>query len=107
MGGGDQTGLTPAVQGQVIAAASASGEVYLLNSELGEVWDVDLDRTILAGTALNSKNVYVVSSDAVLVALARDDGLRYSKQCLRWCNNFPVDRFSGVCQNTDWSYFGS
>ena len=76
LGGGDQTGLAPAVQGEVVAAASASGEVYLLDSELDEVWDVDLDRTILAGTALNSKNVYVVTADAVLVALARDDGAK-------------------------------
>ncbi len=76
LGGGDQTGLAPAVQGEVVAAASASGEVYLLNSELDEVWDVDLDRTILGGTALNSTNVYVVTSDAVLVALARGDGTK-------------------------------
>tara|TARA_B100000900_G_scaffold52847_1_gene39114 strand:+ start:604 stop:1725 length:1122 start_codon:yes stop_codon:yes gene_type:complete len=76
LGGGDQTGLAPAVKGEVIAAASASGEVYLLNSELDEVWDVDLDRTILGGTGLNSTNVYVATSDAKLVALARDDGAK-------------------------------
>ena len=76
LGGGDQTGLAPAVHGEVVAAASASGEVYLLNSELDEVWDVDLGRTILGGTALNSTNVYVITSDAVLVALARGDGTK-------------------------------
>ena len=76
LGGGDQTGLAPAVQDEVVAAASASGEVYLLNSELDELWDVDLDRIILGGTGLNSTNVYVTTSDAKLVALARDDGAK-------------------------------
>ncbi|MBU25604.1 MAG: hypothetical protein CMD99_06190 [Gammaproteobacteria bacterium] len=76
LGGGDQTGLAPAVQGEVIAAASASGQVYLLNSELDELWDVELDRAIMGGASLNSTNVYVVTSDATLVALARDDGAK-------------------------------
>ena len=97
LGGGDQTGLAPAVHGEVVAAASASGEVYLLNSELDEVWDVDLGRTILGGTALNSTNVYVITSDAVLVALARGDDQSIQNGAPRWCNSATSRyRFSGV-----------
>jgi len=74
LGGGDQTGLSPAVDGDVIAAASAGGDVYLLNAELDELWDTDIDRSIVGGAALNSSSVYVTTADAVLVALSRDNG---------------------------------
>jgi outer membrane protein assembly factor BamB len=74
LGGGDQTGLSPAVDGDVIAAASAGGNVYLLNAELDELWDTDIDRSIVGGAALNSSSVYVATADAALVALSRDNG---------------------------------
>jgi outer membrane protein assembly factor BamB len=74
LGGGDQTGLSPAVDGDVIAAASAGGDVYLLNAELDELWDTDIDRSIVGGAALNGSSVYVTTADAVLVALSRDNG---------------------------------
>ena len=74
LGGGDQTGLSPAVDGEVIAAASAGGDVYLLNAELDELWDTDIDRSIVGGAALNGSSVYVTTADAVLVALSRDNG---------------------------------
>lgn len=74
LGGGDQTGLSPAVDGDSIAAASAGGDVYLFDAKLDELWNTDIDRTILGGVALNSTAVYVATSDATLVALSRKKG---------------------------------
>ena len=41
LGGGDQTGLSPASDGEVIAAASAGGDVYLFDMNLEEQWNID------------------------------------------------------------------
>ena len=68
LGGGDQTGLSPASSDGAIAAASATGEVYLLDQQLNELWNVDLDQTIVGGVGANATAVYVVSTDAKLVA---------------------------------------
>jgi outer membrane protein assembly factor BamB len=74
LGGSDQTGLSPAVDGGVIAAASAGGNVYLLNADLDVTWHNNIDRSIVGGTALNNAAVYVATADATLVALSRDNG---------------------------------
>jgi outer membrane protein assembly factor BamB len=54
LGGGDQTGLSPASSDGAIAAASATGEVYLLDQQLNELWNVDLDQTIVGGVGANA-----------------------------------------------------
>ncbi|MEC9076402.1 MAG: PQQ-binding-like beta-propeller repeat protein [Pseudomonadota bacterium] len=74
LGGGDQTGLSPATDGEVIAAASAGGDVYLFNLNLEEQWSVDIEQTIVGGVAVNQDVVFVVTSDANLVALSRANG---------------------------------
>ena len=74
LGGGDQTGLSPTFSDGVIAAASAGGEVYLLNQQLDELWNVDLDQTIVGGVGANATAVYVVTTDAKLAALSRENG---------------------------------
>lgn len=74
LGGGDQTGLSPASSGGVIAAASAGGEVYLLDQQLDELWNVDLDQNIVGGVGANATAVFVVTTDAELVALSRENG---------------------------------
>ncbi len=74
LGGGDQTGLSPAIDGEVIAAASAGGDVYLFNMNLKEMWSVDIEQTIVGGVAVNQDAVFVVTSDANLVALSRANG---------------------------------
>ena len=74
LGGGDQTGLSPASSDGAIAAASATGEVYLLDQQLNELWNVDLDQTIVGGVGANATGVYVVTTDAKLVALSRHNG---------------------------------
>ena len=74
LGGGDQTGLSPATNGEAIAAASAGGDVYLFNMNLEEQWNVDIEQTIVGGVAVNQDVVFVVTSDANLVALSRATG---------------------------------
>ncbi len=74
LGGGDQTGLSPASDGEVIAAASAGGDVYLFDMNLEELWSVEIEQTIVGGVAVNQDAVYVVTSDANLVALSRANG---------------------------------
>ena len=74
LGGGDQTGLSPASDGEVIAAASAGGDVYLFDMNLEEQWSVEIEQTIVGGVAVNQDAVYVVTSDANLVALSRANG---------------------------------
>ena len=74
LGGGDQTGLSPASDGEVIAAASAGGDVYLFDMNLEKQWSVEIEQTIVGGVAVNQDAVYVVTSDANLFALSRANG---------------------------------
>ena len=74
LGGQDQTGLRPVSLEGLIAAASADGDVYLLDPTFDEIWNVDIDRTIVGGVGMNSSAVYLVTADATLVAIARDTG---------------------------------
>ena len=92
LGGGDQTGLSPAVHGDSIAAASAGGDVYLFDAKLDELWNTDIDRTILGGVALNSTAVYVATSDATLVALSRKKGRSSLKSHYRVIRPYPRSR---------------
>ena len=74
LGGGDRTGLMPAFKDGLIAAASASGEVYAFDAELNELWSIDLERSIFAGVGMSNTAVYVITADAALVALSLADG---------------------------------
>jgi outer membrane protein assembly factor BamB len=74
LGGDDQTGLSPAFRDDVIAAVSESGGVYLLDQRLDELWNVDLDQTIVGGAGVNATAVYVVTTDANLIVLSRENG---------------------------------
>ena len=74
LGGGDRTGLMPAFKDGLIAAASASGDVYAFDTELNELWSIDLNRPVLAGVGISKTAVYVITEDATLVALSLADG---------------------------------
>lgn len=75
LGGDDVTGLRPRVSNVGIAAASADGEVSLLDaSGLDEIWSEDLNRDIVGGVGMNGQAVYVTTADGALVALSLVDG---------------------------------
>lgn len=76
LGGSDQTGLIPSLVGDFIAAASAGGDVYLFDANLKELWNVDLDRTIVAGVGSNKTAIYAITADARLTALSLIDGAK-------------------------------
>ena len=74
LGGDDLTGLMPALTGEVIVAASASGNVYAFDANLKQLWNITLDRAVLGGVGANKSAVFAITADATLVALSLVDG---------------------------------
>ena len=67
--------LTPLNAGDLVYAASADGKLLALNAETGEqIWKNSVKDRIFAGVGGDANQLYLVSRDADLLALSREDG---------------------------------
>lgn len=67
--------LAPLNAGDLLYAASAEGEIWAVGPETGKVdWYQDLDVSISAGVGGDRERLYLVTGDAQLQALSRQDG---------------------------------
>jgi len=67
--------LAPLNADDVVYAASTDGELLALNAETGkQIWKNSVEDRIFAGVGGDAKQLYLVSRDADLLALSREDG---------------------------------
>lgn len=75
--------LAPLNAGDTLYAGSAEGEVWAVDPENGAVvWYQDLDEDISAGIGGDQDNLYLVTRDAQLKVLSRQDGTELWEQPL-------------------------
>lgn len=75
--------LAPLNAGNTLYAASAEGEIWAVDPDNGEVdWYKDLDMDISAGVGGDQGSLYLVTRDAKLKALSRQDGAELWEQPL-------------------------
>ncbi|HLV76310.1 MAG TPA: outer membrane protein assembly factor BamB [Marinobacter sp.] len=83
---GDFLHMAPLYAGDVILAASADGEVMVVESDSGKVvWTRKLGERLFAGPGADGQQMYVVTRDAELVALSLEDGAE------QWRTSLPTE----------------